>query len=141
MKKLVLSLVACFAMVQSTYAATSALTESLLEYDAIISAIGSNPSFENIIPPNEFIIDIKRLTKQIDILGEVKYEILTRSLSDGTEWVFHESSSGHSHKHHKHPRPIKYIATLNVAPNPGIGPFIVTVESIVLVPPHNHHHD
>jgi hypothetical protein len=131
MKKFVITLVACFAMVQSSYAATSALTESLLEYEAITSAIGTDPSFENIIPQTEFIIEIKRITKQIDVLGEVRYEILTRALSNEPNWDWHESNK-------KHHRPIKYIATLNVAPNPGIGPNIVTVESIVLTP-HLHH--
>jgi hypothetical protein len=119
MKKFVVFLIACVVMVQAAYGATSALTESLLEYEAITSAIGTDPNFQNIIPPNEFIIDIKRLTKHLDVLGDVEYKILTRSLSE--------------HHHHS----IKYIATLNVSPNPGIGPNIITVVSIV----HHHNHD
>ncbi len=35
MKRLAFALIACLALVQSAYAATSALTESLLEYEAI----------------------------------------------------------------------------------------------------------
>lgn len=125
MKKFIIFFIACFAMIQSTYAATSALTESLLEYEAITSAIGTDPTFENVIPATEFIIDIKRLTRKIDVLGTVKYEILTRSTVVPTT--------------KKRVRPIKYIATLNVAANPAIGPNIITVVSIVLKT-NNHHH-
>lgn len=130
MKKFIVALLACFAMVQSVNAATPPLTESLLEYEAITSAIGA-PDF-TVIPVTEFIVDIRRLTRQLDILGEVRYEILTRTPG--------ESSGTECHSKHKKDRPIKYIATLNVAPNPGIGPNIVTVESIVLAPNHKHHH-
>lgn len=133
MKKFATALLACFAMVQSTYAATSALTESLLEYEAIISAIGSNPSFENVIPVTEFIVDIERITRQINILGEVKYEILTRLVGDdpGSRC---EAKGGHKGRS----RPIRYVATLNVAANPGVGPNIVTVVSIVKSQKHHH---
>lgn len=127
MKKLVISLIACLAIVQG-YAATTALTESLLEYQAITTAIGTDPTFQGIIPPIEFIVDIKRLTKQINSFGEVRYGILTRTVGDGT-----------SCECHKHPI-TKYIATLNVAPNPGIGPFVITVISIVRLHDHDDHH-
>lgn len=130
MKKFIVLLVASVAMIQSTHAATSALTESLLEYEAIISAIGSDPAFENIIASTEFIIDIKRLTRRLDVLGEVRYGIVTRNLSDANNQC--PGLRNHS---------IKYIATLNVAQNPGIGPNIVTVLSIVQVTDdHQHHH-
>lgn len=121
MKKFVVALLTCFALVQSTYAATSALTESLLEFEAITSAIGTDPAFENVIPATEFIVEIERLTKKINVLGTVKYEILTRS----------ETTS-----HKKKCRINKYIATLTVTQNPGIGPNIVTVDSIVKVRKH-----
>lgn len=134
MKKLAFSLIACLAFLQSTYAATSALTESLLEYEAITSAIGTDPNFQNIIGPNEFIVDIKRITRQVDILGTVKYDITTRvisttgSVSATVEQEALEMHSGESHKHRQHTN--KYVAKLNVSPNPGIGPNIVTVLSI-----------
>lgn len=124
MKNFVLSLIACFLMVQSGYAATSALTESLLEYEAITNAIG-DPSF-TVIPATEFIIDIKRITKKINVLGEVKYKIVTRTPEEVPA----------SSRHH-HSRTVKYIAVLNVAANPGIGPNIITVVSIK---PVDHHH-
>lgn len=133
MKKIVIFFIAFVTMIQSTYAATSALTESLLEYEAITSAIGTDPSFQNVISPTEFIIDIKRLTKEIDILGEVRYGILTRTLSD-------ESDQDRNRCKHRHSRPIRYIATLLVSPNSGIGPNIVTVLSIVPASDHHHHH-
>lgn len=119
MKKFVIFLIACVAMIQHTYGATSPLTESLLEYEAITSAIGTDPNFQNIIPTNEFIVDIRRLTKQLNVLGEVKYLILTRIPTDEFD-----------HECHEHHHSIIYIATLFVAPNPGIGPNIVTVLSI-----------
>lgn len=128
MKKFVIFLIACSAMIQSTYGATSALTESLLEHEAITSAIGTDPSFQDIISPNEFIVDIKRLTKQLNVIGEVKYVIVTRIPSDGSDQECHD-----------HRGPIKYIATLFVAPNPGIGPNIVAVASIRPVSDHHHH--
>lgn len=129
MKKFITSLIACMAIAQGSYAATTALVESLLEYEAITSAIGGvDPIFQNIIPPTEFIVDIKRLTRQINVLGEVRYGILTRTVGDGSVCECH-----------KHPI-VKYIATLNVAPNTGLGPNIVTVLSIVRLHDHDDHH-
>ncbi len=137
MKKFVITLIACFAAVQSMHAATSPLTESLLEYEAITNAIGGDPSFQDIIPVTEFIVDIRRITRQINTLGEVRYEILTRTINDESGSHCHDSIESHAMKS-KHARSIKYIATLNIAPNPGIGPNIVTVESIVRA--HKNHH-
>lgn len=142
MKKFAAALIAFVVLVQSSYAAIPPLTESLLEYDAIITAIGA-PSFTT-IPVTEFIIDIRRITKRINILGEVEYAILTRSTSNGLSSNGlsngnHESNVSNDHYHHQHPT--KYIATLNVAPNPGIGPNIVTVLGIEKKGPHNHHND
>jgi hypothetical protein len=135
MKKFAIVLVLCLAIIQPMYAATSALVESLLEYEAITSAIGSNPCFQNVIPQIQFIVDIQRITKQVNVLGEVKYKILTRVPNIEPVEAAHKKS--HCKKDKKNPRLITYIATLNVAPNPGIGPNIVTVESIVLA--HGHH--
>lgn len=139
MKKIAFFLIACLTCMQSTYAATSALTESLLEYEAITTAIGTDPNFQNIISQNEFIIDIKRITHQVDITGIVKYDILTRVISAPgnvvasmeQEAIEMHSSGSHKHKHHHHTN--SYIATLEVSPNPGIGPNIVTVLSITQV--------
>lgn len=125
MKKFVIFFIVCIAMVQSTYAATPALTESLLEYDAIISAIGA-PNFK-VIPVNQFIIRIKRITKKINVLGKVKYLIMTSDIDDKS------CKNTPVTRDKKFPCPIKYIATLNVAQNPGVGPNIVTVLKIVKV--------
>jgi len=132
MKKLALSLITCLSMVSFGYAATSALTESLLEYEAITSAIGTNPEFQDVIPVTEFIIDIKRITRKVNILGQVKYEIVTRVLTPtGTVGsVDPEAIEAHSHSHKNHIQSNSYIAILNVTANPGIGPNIVTVVSI-----------
>ncbi|MBA3817171.1 MAG: hypothetical protein H0X29_11780 [Parachlamydiaceae bacterium] len=134
MKKFITCLVACFALVQSANAATTILTESLLEYEAITSAIGTDPNFQNIIPSTEFIVDIKRLTRRIDDLGEVRYGILTRILNNNN------GSNCDCHKKHHHTN--RYVATLNVASNPALGPKIITVVSIVLLNENDdeHHH-
>lgn len=142
MKKLAIALIACLAFVQTTYAATSALAESLLEQQAITTAIGTNPEFQNIIPAHQFIIDIRRVTKRINILGDVFYKIVTRSVRsdhDVKEAVDDKADCGNcnsfddscsSSHHHRRRHTVTYIAKLNVAPNPGIGPNIVTVLSI-----------
>lgn len=123
MKKFFVLLIASVAMLQSAHAATSALTESLLEYEAITDAIGTNPDFENVIPQTEFIIDIKRITKQINILGTVKYRIVTQKPTSTGQEACHKRR-----KHHRNT--VEYLAILLVSPNPGVGPNIVTVESI-----------
>lgn len=131
MKKLAFSLIACLAFTQSSFAATSALTESLLEYEAITSALGTNPNFQDIIGADEFIIDIKRITRKIDVTGKVKYAIVTRVINDNFVEEPVSSSDRHKHHHHHHHHHTHtYIATLDVAPNPEIGPNIVTVVSI-----------
>lgn len=131
MKKLAFSLIACLAFVQSTYAATSALTESLLEYEAITSAIGTDPTFQTLISPVEFIVDIKRITHKVDITGTVKYRITTFVLSATAGANALMEQEAHSCGGHKNRRNTNiYVATLNVSPNPGIGPNIVTVLTI-----------
>ena len=115
MKKLALTLLASLAFVSFANAATSGLTESLLEYEAITNAIGTDPNFENVISANEFIVDIERITRKINVIGTVKYEIVTKE----------PKTKGRGFRTHI------YIATLLVAPNPAIGPNIVTVVSII----------
>lgn len=119
MKKLALIFVLCLAYFQSTQAATTALTESILEYQAITNFIGQ-PNFTT-IGPSEFIVDIARITRRIDVLGIVEYSICTRQVLSGMEEDLNEGNG----------RVKNYIATLNVTANPGIGPNIVTVLSIV----------
>jgi len=141
MKKFAFSLIAGLALIQASFAATSALTESLLEYEAITTAIGTNPSFQNVIPPTEFIVDIKRITRQIDNLGQVQYEIVTKTVTANTvgpEGI--DASHSHDKSHHHNRSTIhRYIATLEVTANPGIGPNIVTVVSITPSTTRHHH--
>lgn len=132
MRKFAAALIVGLAIVQSSYAATSPLAESLLEYDAITSAIGTNPEFENVINPSEFIIDIQRITKKVNFIGDVKYKIVTRVPRNDHLGEQGEKGSHHKHRHHTH----LYLAIVNVAPNPEIGPNIVTVLSITPI----HHH-
>ncbi len=138
MKKFAISLLACLAMTPFTYAATSALTESILEYEAILTALGTNPSFENVIPSTQFIVDIERVTRELDVLGNVDYDIVTRDVGtsnhpDDCDCGCHDRH----HKKHKNHRDLHagvkgfhYAVVLNVAANPGIGPNIITVVSI-----------
>lgn len=118
MKKFAIALIASMAFVQSTYAATSALTQSILEYEAITTALGSNPEFEDVISPSQFITDIKRITPDVNVTGTIKYQIVT--LIPGKK---HDCSCTKKQVHY-------YIAKLLVEPNPDIGPFITTVVSI-----------
>jgi hypothetical protein len=112
MKNIVIFLVTCLAFVQSTtYAATSALTESLLEYEAIVSGIGTDPTFQGIISNNEFIVDMVRKTRRLDVTGTVKYFIETCTINNQNRCR----------------KTRLYLATLSVQPNPGIGPNIVTL--------------
>ena len=113
MKKIIIIYLACFAMIQSSHAAVSPLSESLRELEAINLAIGTNPDFQNVIPQNESIVAVKRVTKELNALGRVEYKILTRSAN---------YRGGHCS--------IKYLATLDIAPNSGIGPYIIAVVSI-----------
>lgn len=116
MKNLVIFLIVCLVFVQSTYAvtATSVLSESLIEYEAILSAIGTDPEFEGVIGSTEFVVDIVRKTDRLNVLGTVKYFIKTCTINNKDRCKKLRT----------------YIAVLNVAPHPGIGPHIVTVLSI-----------
>lgn len=133
MKKFALCLIACLAIAPFAHSAVAPLGESLNEYQAITTALGTNPSFQNVINSSEFIVDIKRLSKKINKLGEVRYGIVTRLPANFVQQAMIRSCnscSGHSHHHSVTHR---YIVVLNVAANPGIGPNIVTVVSITPV--------
>lgn len=131
MKKIAFSLIASFALIQSAHGATSALVESLLEYEAITSALGTNPNFQSIIPQNEFITDVKRITKEVNSVGEVRYKIITKDVFPADWWSNESNCSSHHHHHrHEHDNKHVYIATLLVVPNSGIGPNIITVLEI-----------
>lgn len=114
MKKTAFCLIAMFAVLQSSlaFSATSALTESILEYNAILSSI--NGQFPEVIPSTEFIVDIARKTKKIAVFGEVKYVIQTCTISNKNKCKKSQF----------------YLATINVARNIGVGPNMITVISI-----------
>lgn len=123
MKKYILALIASVAISQSMYAAQPPLAESLSEYEAIVSALSFNPDFQGIISVDESIIDIKRITKEVNTPGTIKYKIVTRI----GETVTLARRSRHCHNGNTK----TYIATLLVTPNPDIGPLIIEVVSIV----------
>ena len=114
MKKLLLTIAASLSIVGSAQAALSNLYQSAAYFTAIISS----SQFGTVIPPNQFVTEIKRKTSNIDA-AEAVYEIKTRDA---------ETIQG-SHSHHPHTH--KYYAHITVTPNPGIGPDILTVTSIV----------
>lgn len=127
---------ACLACAQLP-AITSSLNQSLVEQEAITSAIGTNPSFQNIIPQNEFIVDIKRLSRRVDttqpalvryLIETVVPRIIEPFLTNVDMEAF-ETRRPHIHKRHQ--KTVSYEALLSVTPNPSIGPPIVVVESIV----------
>jgi len=121
MKKLAFILIAYLTCLQTAQAATTALAESLREYEAITDFIGA-PGF-TVIGPDEFIVDIARLTRRIDILGTVEYKICTQRVTGPIAELNNNSDE-------ERPRHAEYLATILVTPNPGIGPNIVTVLSI-----------
>lgn len=114
MNKFIMTFIACMTFSQ-IQAATSPLVESLLEYDAIIHEIG-NPN-QTVIPQTEFITDIDRITHKVDVLGKVKYKIVTRVSYETHCSEIHQSTN-------------TYVAELLVEGNPGIGPNIITVIKI-----------
>jgi hypothetical protein len=138
MKRFLISLIGSFSLVQFAYtvvpAATSALTQSLLEYEAITDTLGTDPSFKEAIPATEFIIDIQRMTRDVDILGKVDYRIFTYVPNMNTESNGNQKmpkSGSDEVEKSKHALQMHvYVATIEVSPNPGIGPNIVKVLSI-----------
>jgi hypothetical protein len=70
MKKLIMTFIMCLASSQGLHAAVAPLGESLNEYEAITSFIGQ-PGFTT-IGSGEWIVDIERITRKIDVLGTVK---------------------------------------------------------------------
>jgi hypothetical protein len=116
MKKLTFALFACLALSHHAHAAVAPLYESVLEYEAITYGIGTNHHFQDIINPSEVIITIKRMTQQVNTIGEVDYEIVT-----GRPLTSEESAELQTKT---------YIAKLNVGRNPGIGRKLITLVSI-----------
>lgn len=131
MKKIIFSLIAGFAFIQAAQAVPSNLGESLLEYNAIISS----SLLQSTIPQDEFIIDIKRKTKNLTATTAI-YEVVTfvqTGLQTGmlaTHHGCHDSHSGGQSQTNT------YRVQLVFSQNPQIGPPIITVVS---VEPHSSH--
>lgn len=124
MNKSLFAFIAYFTIAQYAHAAVAPFYESVLEYEAITSALGTNPNFQSIINPSEVIIDIKRMTQQINSIGEVNYEIVTGTSLANEDKTITESKDNNLRKK-------SYIAKINVARNPGIGRKIITLLSII----------
>lgn len=119
MKKLVFTLIACFATIGPLHAALAPLNESISEYQAILDAL--KVPDQSWIPTGEYIIDIKRLTKHVNITGTVLYKIVTRVPSA-------DDSGKHKDKH-----TATYVAELVITPPQGIGPLNIQFIKIMKV--------
>ena len=133
MKKIVFSLIACFAFIQSAQAITSILGESLNEYLTLANAIDTK--FMGTISENELITDIRRQSTKTTFSKTFEVHYLIRTFlprsSDLTADVNLDTLEAH---HHSHPRNKKihlYDALLSISPDPTLlGPPVVTVVSI-----------
>lgn len=133
MKKIMLSLVTSFALMQSVQAIPSNLGESLIEYSAIIDS----SLLQSTIPQSEFIIDIKRKTKSLTATTVI-YEVVTR-VSGNSEieaLMTHCSHSSH-HDGGQRSQINKYSVQLVFTPNPQVGPPIITVVSVEPISSHS----
>lgn len=111
MKKFAFVFFLLLASLQANYAtaAITSFSESVLEIDAILEAT-QDPEFSSLFKTSDFITSIVRVTRDLDTIGEIKYNLRTRNIR--------------THR-------IKdYRVVLDISPNPGIGPKIITVESI-----------
>jgi hypothetical protein len=137
MKKIIVALVASFAFIQSVQAIPSNLGQSVTEYSTII---GSDLIFE-VIPAGEFIIDIKRITKELVDSGEVIYEIktLVPSASEGsTVGSLNDIEMKHCHRRHNNVvNENRYRVVLLLTPTSVIGPPTPSVVSITLIANHS----
>lgn len=111
MKKFAFCFFLLLASLQANYAsaAITSFAESILEVQAILDAT-SDPQFSSLFKTSDFITGIARVTRDLDTVGEIRYTLRTRNI--GTNRVK------------------DYRVILDVSPNPGIGPKIITVEDI-----------
>jgi hypothetical protein len=137
MKKLTYCLLTCLACFQSSYAletlenqlitdqletqllidqevgATSALVESVLEMQAILTAVATS-QFPSGPGQNEFVVNLFRQTRKVDITGRINYILETCSIG----------------RRNNCRRVNKYLAVIRVRPNEAIGPDRIKVLSI-----------
>ncbi len=127
MKKIVFSLIASFAFIQGAQALVgipSNLGESLLEYNAIISS----PLLQATIPQDEFIIDIKRKTRNLTASTSF-YEVVTR-VQRGFQEAVETGCGWHHNRRGNRNQTNTYRVQLVLTSNPQIGPPIITVVSV-----------
>ncbi len=88
------------------------------------------------ISQNEFIVDLKRITKDL-YAPEVVYELKTASPT--VEEVVETDVSGEATTHYKiNYKENKYKVTIALSPNPLIGPLVTTVVSVEKIDPSTH---
>lgn len=127
MKYFLCVLIAAFSLLSSIEALPSPLGESLIEYQTIISS----PLLQSTLLPDEMVVDVVRLTKDI-AASTIYYEIRTRIPQ--IESVDYEIAKGKKPPHiHLSNR---YKLKMDSSLNPFIGPRVLTVISIK---PLSHH--
>lgn len=111
MKKFAFCLFLILASLQTNYAsaAITSFSQSILEVQAILDAT-TDAEFTDLFKTSDFITGIARVTRDLDTIGEIRYTLRTRNI--GTNRIK------------------DYRVILDVSPNPGIGPKIITVEDI-----------
>lgn len=128
MRKFALALIASFGFIQAAQAIPSPLTQSIFYYDAIFSS----PLFLETVTQNEFVVDVKRKTRDLNAETAI-YEVRTRSGStDDNIIVDAEDYDTHCFPWGRHGENL-YIVEIAVTPNPQIGPPILTVVDVEAV--------
>jgi hypothetical protein len=142
MKRFFLALIVSLFAMQSAEAITSLLNQSVNIYQAILDEL----STDDVIPQNEFIVDIQRKTRRIEFGSAVRYLVttvaspLTPTENDEelglNERETQESCNHHySHRPHHHDRSNQdihqYIVVLRLTENPAIGPPVITILKVI----------
>lgn len=123
MKKLLLTLIASFAVIQSAHAIPSNLGESM----RVLHEIQSSETLNKAISPAEYIISIRRITKDIH-QDSAYYEIKTYA-PKAKEETLDEKADCCPYEKRKHTIK-KYRVELKFTPNQNIGPKNVEVVNI-----------
>ncbi|MFI0435525.1 MAG: hypothetical protein ACH350_07365 [Parachlamydiaceae bacterium] len=112
MKKLAFCLLACFACLQFNHAsaAVAPFGESVLLMEAVLNAT-VDPEFSGLFSTTDVVVRLDRLTKEVNKYGRSKYILET------------VTPNAHNFPH----RANLYLVTVDVQPNPAIGPNIITV--------------
>ena len=126
MKKTFLTLLSCFACLQSSYTfgAIAPFGESILIMDAILSAT-ADEQFRDLFSPTDFALRLDRKTKKVNEYGLAEYIFETCTPNTNNNCV----------------KSNLYMVVVDVAKNPDIGGNIITVVDIKPIKAHHRHHN